>query len=175
MSNKMDFGVRPKCQNENCDNDCQISGRRKDGSAIFRKVCQLCHGTKIAKKHGAKNIAEVVAKKAGFESASEYQYHMLKIRAIDLGFANVTSYLNSTHPYRKYRKTYCENIHSILGFKCTTTILLEAQLEVDHIDGNPSNNDENNLQTLCGCCHKYKTIINEDYSSPGRKELGIKY
>jgi cytochrome c2 len=173
-SQKIDFGIRPKCQNDGCNEDCQVSGRRKDGSAIFRKVCQKCHGDKIAKKHGAKNLAEVVAKKAGFETASEYSYHMLELRAESLGFANVASYINSTHPYRKYRKSYCENIHGILGFKCTTTILLDAQLEVDHIDGDPSNNDESNLQTLCACCHKYKTIINEDYATPGRKALGVK-
>jgi hypothetical protein len=49
--------------------------------------------------------------------------------------------------------------------------MIDAMLQVDHIDGNPSNNDIYNLQTLCACCHVYKTIINKDYQSPGRKSL----
>ena len=97
-----------------------------------------------------------------------------KAQANKLGIS-VQELSNKSHPYRKFRKTYCENVDSRLGFRCTTTILLSAQLEVDHIDGNPSNNDPKNLQTLCSCCHKYKTILNEDYKTPGRKELGIKY
>lgn len=91
------------------------------------------------------------------------------------GFSNYVQYRNSTHPYKKYKKTYCENIDGRLGFTCTSTILISAQLEVDHIDGNPSNNELSNLQTLCNCCHSYKTILNEDYLTPGRKQLGIKY
>lgn len=96
-----------------------------------------------------KSIAEVIAVNAGFDSSAEY--------------------LNSTHPYRKYRLTYCENVDSRLSFRCTTTIMLAAQLEVDHIDGDPSNNDPKNLQTLCSCCYKYKTIISKDHKTAGRK------
>lgn len=154
MAERLDLGKRPKC--EICGADCQFVGTyRKDGSPRFRKLCGICHGKKIAEKRGLKNITEVIAQNAGFNSATEY--------------------LNSIHPYRKYRKTYCENIDGRLGYKCTTTIMIDAQLEVDHIDGDPSNHDESNLQTLCGCCHKYKTIVNEDYASPGRKALGITY
>jgi 5-methylcytosine-specific restriction endonuclease McrA len=82
-------------------------------------------------------------------------------------------HLNLSTDYAAVRKNYCENIDGRLGFVCTTTILLAAQLEVDHIDGNPLNNDLENLQTLCGCCHKYKTIINEDWKTPGRKTRKI--
>jgi hypothetical protein len=91
------------------------------------------------------------------------------------GFSSLTEYRNSIHPYRYYKKDYCENIDGRLGYTCTTTIMISAQLEVDHIDGIPDNNEESNLQTLCSCCHKYKTLLNEDYKTPGRKSLGIKY
>ena len=87
------------------------------------------------------------------------------------GFDSLTEYTNSIHPYRKHRKSYCENIDSRLGFICTTTILLLGQLEVDHKNGNPSDNDPENLQTLCGCCHTYKTMINKDHKTPGRKKI----
>lgn len=65
--------------------------------------------------------------------------------------------------YKKYRKDYCENIDSRLGFKCTTTIIdADWQLEADHIDGNHNNNAEENIQTLCACCHRIKTRDNGD-------------
>ena len=87
----------------------------------------------------------------------------------------VTQYTNSFHPYRKFRKDYCENIDGRLGFNCTTTIIWDGMLDVDHKDGNPSNNTEENCQTLCKCCHAYKTNLEKDYMTPGRKVLGIKY
>jgi hypothetical protein len=82
-----------------------------------------------------------------------------------------TQWKNSFHPYLKHRKTYCENVDGRLGFDCTSNIVWEGMLQVDHIDGNPENNDESNLQTLCACCHVYKSWLNKDYATPGRKTL----
>ena len=74
--------------------------------------------------------------------------------------------------YKKYRKDFCENIDSRLGYKCTTTIVdPEWQLDADHIDGDPSNNVPENIQTLCKCCHPIKTKISKDYLTDGRKQL----
>lgn len=39
----------------------------------------------------------------------------------------------------------------------------KADLDVDHIDGDRSNNDIQNLQTLCKPCHKDKTKRQEDW------------
>lgn len=77
------------------------------------------------------------------------------------------------HPSLKHRKDHCENRTGFLGFKCTTTIAWDGMLEVDHKNGNPSDNRPSNLQTLCSCCHRYKTKIYKDYLSAGRKTLGI--
>lgn len=52
---------------------------------------------------------------------------------------------------RSHKKDYCE--------KCGMT----ERLEVDHIDGDRSNNKLNNLQTLCNNCHINKTVANKDY------------
>ena len=96
-----------------------------------------------------------------------------KVTEIAKGFN--TEWTNSFHPYRDRRKDYCENIDGRLGFICTTNVVWTGMLDVDHIDGDSSNNADENLQTLCRCCHAFKTNVNEDYKTPGRKALGIKY
>lgn len=69
---------------------------------------------------------------------------------------------NGYNSYRGHKKDYCENVDARLGFTCTSTVLISDQLEVDHIDGDKKNGDESNLQTLCACCHRYKTSMNGD-------------
>lgn len=56
---------------------------------------------------------------------------------------------------RKAKKGYCE--------KCLTVPKDKKLLDVDHIDGDGSNNVPSNLQTLCKPCHKIKTKENGDY------------
>ena len=71
--------------------------------------------------------------------------------------------------YKKYRKTYCENIDGRLGFVCTSEIVdPEWQLDADHINGNPHDHREENIQTLCKCCHPIKSKQHKDYLTPGR-------
>ena len=59
--------------------------------------------------------------------------------------------------YRIHKKSFCENVDGRLGFLCTTTIIDPCMLDVDHIDHVHENNKPRNLQTLCSCCHNYKT------------------
>lgn len=76
--------------------------------------------------------------------------------------------------YKQFRKDYCENIDGRLGFTCTSTIIdPEWQLDADHINGNPSDNQESNIQTLCKCCHAIKTRDGKDYLTSGRKAYGL--
>ena len=150
---KHDFGARPKCIK--CGKDCQFMGSyKKDGTPKFRKLCGNCHGKLIAKKNGKKSMAHVTASNKGM---------------------TVTEYVNQFHPYKKYRKTYCENAKGQyagwLGFKCTTKIVApHLQLDTDHLDGNPYNNEPANLHTLCKCCHAIKTNMFMDYATKGRKK-----
>jgi len=81
---------------------------------------------------------------------------------------------SSWHPYLRHRKSHCENVSGFLGFKCTTNIYWNGMLDVDHKNGNPGDNRKQNLQTLCKCCHAYKTHKNKDGQTPGRLALGIK-
>lgn len=50
-------------------------------------------------------------------------------------------------------------ICNMCGFKAKHKI----QMDVDHIDGNHTNNDESNLQVLCANCHRLKTYVNKDW------------
>ena len=50
---------------------------------------------------------------------------------------------------------------TICGFEAKNRI----QMDVDHIDGNHTNNDESNLQLLCANCHRLKTYENKDWES----------
>jgi len=144
---------RPRCDQLGCKNPRHLVGRLKDGAPAYRRVCSFHHSERTAAKHGLQYLRQVVAKNAGFSCA--------------------TAYANSIHKYRKHRLKFCENIDGRLGYVCESVIRLDAQLEVDHIDGNPKNNDASNLQTLCMLCHKFKTLANKDYTTPGRKALGV--
>jgi len=153
------------CATEGCTKTGQHMGRKhKDGSIVRRKYCAPCHSKRTAAKHGLANIGQVVAKNAGYRSLTEMK--------------------NDKHPYRKYRKDYCENQDGRLGFVCKAVFPDEdvlnsfgieygvaPHLDVDHIDGDPSNNKPENLQTLCKCCHSIKGLINGDSKTAGRKTL----
>lgn len=138
---KLDFGVRPKCVNAECNADAQYKGYiNKNGKPSFRKYCTKCHQIDVAQRNGL--------------SAVEWRA--------------------SFHQYKKFRKNYCENaigeFKGWLGFVCTTNVVVpHLMLDTDHIDGNPSNNTEDNLMTLCKCCHAIKTRMFLDYQTPGRK------
>jgi len=59
--------------------------------------------------------------------------------------------------YRHLRGDVCE--------ACGFVPVHPCQLDVDHRDGDHSNHDPENLQTLCANCHRLKTIENEDHLS----------
>ena len=59
--------------------------------------------------------------------------------------------LNRKAPYRVHKGSFCVSCGFIPVHTC--------QLDVDHIDGNHSNNTLENLQTLCSNCHRLKTHL----------------
>lgn len=117
-----------------------------------------------------RHLRHQLALNAGFSSHAEYVAYQNQVAAEKAGFDSVTDWKNSKHPYRKYRKDYCENLDGRLGFECTTTIAWNGMLDMDHKNGKPWDNRPQNLQTLCKCCHAYKTNIFKDYATIGRKK-----
>lgn len=67
----------------------------------------------------------------------------------------VEEFKKRERPWLSYRGTKCEHCGFIPEHPC--------QLDVDHIDGNNSNNDPSNYQTLCANCHRLKTYRNKDW------------
>ena len=57
---------------------------------------------------------------------------------------------------RREKGTFCE--------LCSFIPKDPIQLDVDHIDGDPTNNDKSNLQTICANCHRLKTKLNNDWT-----------
>ena len=161
---------RPKCTKSGCKESRAIISTLKDGSPNYRKVCQVHHHSNIAKKHGVQTALELTAKRKGL-TVSQYAKKIALVAAKRAGYSNVTEYKNSLHRYLKYRKNYCENIDGRLKFPCTTNVFWPGMLDVDHRNGDPTDDRPRNLQTLCKCCHAYKTHRNKDARTPGRKTL----
>jgi hypothetical protein len=173
---QIDKSNRPMCSVPGCNNKATNCSRKK-GFYYWRRAkwiknqypaakniwcCHQCHNAETARRNGVKTSRHLTAQRAGFSNPTEYK--------------------NSSHPYLKYRKDYCENVDGRLGFVCTFTAPTAKQLEatglestylgwlqVDHKDGNHTNNNPINLQTLCACCHNVKTYQNGDNATPGRK------
>jgi hypothetical protein len=57
--------------------------------------------------------------------------------------------------YKDHKGLICECCGFVAVNKC--------QLDVDHINGDHSDNSIENLQTLCSNCHRLKTWLNSEY------------
>lgn len=79
-----------------------------------------------------------------------------------------------------FKKNICSNQDGHLGFACVVNWpnlpnWAKGLTEIDHIDGNSSNDELTNLQELCTICHKLKGQKNGDYNSfRKRKTLSCK-
>jgi hypothetical protein len=79
----------------------------------------------------------------------------------------LTTYAPGVTPIKK---DYCENRDGRLGFVCTTTILGSYMNDLDHRDGDHYNNTEENIQTLCACCHRHKSKESKDLDRTNKRK-----
>lgn len=159
------------CCVEGCGNPGQDITRNIDkqkGKVRRRKYCATHYYNDLVKRKGAKSMVEILAKNKGI-TATEYAKNIVKNSAARKGMT-VAAYRRSNHQYRRHILNYCENIDGRLGFTCTTTIILDCgMLHADHKNGVPWDHRTSNMQTLCSCCHSYKSHVFKDYASAGRK------
>lgn len=165
---------RPICKTSGCNNKTQHLGTYKaNGYPNFRAYCITCHADRrLAFQANASLIdrrslpsCEVPNCRKRVEVFGSDHYGNIKYTVF------CKDHACTINGYSLWRKTYCENIDGRLGFTCTTNIVWEGMLDVDHINGNPEDNRPENYQTLCKCCHAYKGNKNGDYKTPGRKKL----
>jgi 5-methylcytosine-specific restriction endonuclease McrA len=66
-------------------------------------------------------------------------------------------------PYSIHKQSQCNY--------CGFVAMHPVQLDVDHIDGDNTNNSLENLQTLCANCHRLKTLDNKDWENKSLPSL----
>lgn len=70
-----------------------------------------------------------------------------------------------------FKKYVCSNIDGHLGFECATDHAKindpRGKFQIDHIDGDCTNNGLSNLQELCLNCHQEKGMQSGDYAKKG--------
>lgn len=159
------------CCVEGCYNlsqDMTPLKKKQKGKVVRRKYCATHFQNDLAERKGIKSFAHILAQNKGM-SITEYRRNIVQNVAKNKGIT-VAAYRRSIHKSRRHILDYCENIDGRLGFKCTTTIMLDCgMLHGDHKNGVPWDNRPENLQTLCSCCHSYKSHVFKDYASVGRR------
>lgn len=159
------------CCVEGCNDLGQDVTKKKEkekGVIRRRKYCIKHFKSDLAERNGAESFLHILARNKGV-TVEEYCRNLVQNRADAMG-VSVTAYRRSIHKSRRHILDYCENVDGRLGFKCTTTIIVDCgMLHGDHKNGVPWDHRPSNLQTLCSCCHSYKSHIFKDYASVGRR------
>lgn len=85
-----------------------------------------------------------------------------KVKAKDKRLERRTKKNKSKIKARNRKKRF-QHLKDTKCNSCGFVAIHPCQLDIDHIDGNHSNNNLYNLQTLCANCHRIKTFINKDW------------
>ena len=107
-------------------------------------------------------------KPATFSRKNEKGYRRWRVHC---GHCQGASYGKHEHApgVTPFKTGKCSNTDEHLGFPCPTNAAIipewaKGMTEVDHKDGNPSNNDHSNLDELCPICHKLKGQRSGDFN-----------
>lgn len=138
---------KPTCLNINCNEPVHLIKYRDYKYPIYRSVCLRCHHANIEFRN--------VKYKQG-------------VKLVKLDYCE-----NYTHkrikgiPESDWKPCSTQHDKSKINKFQETGVLPSRDLHIDHIDGNHYNNVPENVQTLCSCCHSYKTKIAGDLKSTG--------
>jgi len=124
--------------------DCSVvikikGGFMREGGIYVQGLCTNCNKNK--QRSSGKIRGKTVYKRL-CDRCHRKKYGIKKYRSLG---------------YARHKKSSCE--------QCGFIPVQSCQLDVDHIDGDHSNSDPANLQTLCANCHRLKTLVNKDYLS----------
>lgn len=86
---------------------------------------------------------------------------------------NISGKIRCRKAFNKEKNTSAKKNYQLLkGLVCNKCGFIAehpCQIDLDHIDGDPQNNESSNLESLCANCHRLKTFLNRDWESRGRK------
>jgi hypothetical protein len=106
---------------------------------------------------GCNNLVHVVSKKKNKYRTTCHSHHKTK------------KHLKDAWKLSKQ----CANKHgTVTGTPCLVSgeFTNPAHLDIDHIDGNPFNNDPSNHQVLCKLCHVDKTMRRRDHMRSAKEK-----
>ena len=70
---------------------------------------------------------------------------------------------------KRYRPYTTVHQKQLICSSCSFQAVHLCQMDIDHIDGDGTNDVAENLHTLCANCHRLKTQLNRDWLSPTQK------
>tara|TARA_B100000131_G_C18003541_1_gene567485 strand:- start:463 stop:1017 length:555 start_codon:yes stop_codon:yes gene_type:complete len=155
---KAGFSSRPKCCHEGCEEYVGYVTSETGMSILELKTYPYVDGKEFG-------LLQLDGKSYCSTHYLENTPCYLKFKDID---TTIKSSMTSLSGYGLHKLFHpeCENDGTLgIGPACTSTIIDKGQLQVDHKDGNHSNNEKDNLQTLCGNCHYLKTQKNKDWEN----------
>ena len=163
-----------KCKNSTCNNNFQVKPHEKKmycGSRCAAIVnnskrpkrfyfCMVCN----------KQIRRANRKYCSIKCQWRYSYNQYIARwkqGLEDGNRGITTHVLSGHLRRYLKEKYGEKC-SVCGWSERNLSTSVVPLEVDHIDGNPENNKEENLRLICPNCHSLTSSFRNLNKGNGR-------
>lgn len=170
-----------KRKNNFCNSSCAATyhntGRNKRYSIEERKQLQDQIDNKYCKNCGKKLIFTKTCTIKDFlkrECCSQKCYNELRQKTYIDKWKNgeesgTNKYSNDTHPrVRQYMLDKAENKCEICGWHEVNPTTGKVPLQVHHVDGDCTNNKEDNLQVLCPNCHSLTPTFGAQNKGSGR-------